>query len=70
MAKPISNPPKLDEDKCLARILKFCLFIFDKKSVSHKSLEHSFAEFKEELPRVIRNEEKRDDLTMICKNIS
>ena len=47
MARPLPNPPKLDKDRCLARILKFCLFLSGAKSVSPKSLERAFAEFKD-----------------------
>ena len=59
LTRPFPRLTKLDPDRCLARILKFCLFISQVKSVSPKSLERAFAEFKEFLPTIIRDEEKR-----------
>ena len=64
------KPPKLDRDRCLARVIKFCLAIANDKSVSQKSLERDFAEFKEAFPQsIMRIEEKRDELLILCKNI-
>ena len=37
--------------------------------MSPKSLERAFAEFKDQFPQVIRNDEKRDDLIIVCRNI-
>ena len=69
MARPIPRPPKLDEDRCLARVLKFCLCLSNQKSVSPKTLERAFAEFKDAFPEMIRNEGKRDELVVLCRNI-
>lgn len=63
------RPTKLDQDRCLALVLKFCLFMTDKKSVSPKSLERSYQEFKDALPQRIRKEEQRSDLMLLCANI-
>ena len=59
MTRPFPNPPKLDQDRCLARFLRFCLCIGQEKSVSAKSLERSLQEFKDALPSLMRKEEKR-----------
>ena len=37
--------------------------------MSPKSLERAFAEFKEAFPQVMRVEDKRDDLVLLCRNI-
>ena len=65
----LSMPPKLDRDRCLARVLKFCLFLSQQIAVSPKSLERPYADFKTELPQTIRIEEKRDELMLLCRNI-
>ena len=67
--KALPKPPKLDEDRCLARVLKFCIYLSTNKSVHPSSLERAFAEFKEEFPVLMRKDEKRDDLILLCRNI-
>ena len=69
LARPFPNPPKLDQDRCLARVLKFSLCIASQKGVSPKSLERSLQEFKDDLPSHMRKETQRDDLLMLARNI-
>ena len=61
--------PKLDQDRCLARVLKFCLFTTGQKSVSPKSLERALQEFKDDFSKYVKGDEKRDDLYLVCKNV-
>ena len=53
----------------MGRILKYCLFLSNTKSISPKLLERDFFKFKEELPEVIKSEDKRSDLQLTAKTI-
>lgn len=69
-AKPIkSRHERVSQDLILARVLKFSWFMQNLKKVSPSSLDKDYFNFKEDLAKDIRNEEKRNELMLTCRII-
>lgn len=70
-ARPLTvRHERTSTDLTLGRVLKFCLFYTNVKKVSPPQLDKDFYQFKQDLEKDIKNEEKRGDLLMACRQIN
>lgn len=53
----------------LARVLKFCWFLQNLKKVSPPHIDKDYFNFKQDLEKDIRNEERRGELLLTCRII-
>lgn len=69
-ARPITvRHERCSIDLVLGRVLKFCLVTQNVKKVSPAQLDKDYFNFKQDLEKDIRNEEKRSELLLTCRII-
>lgn len=56
-------------DLILGRVFKFCLFLQNLKKIAPAQLDKDFFNFKQDLEKDIRNEERRSELLLTCRTI-